>query len=118
MHWRLTLNIDKEKGSTKPDVSLVDNTKSYITIIVDHTAENTEMAYQNKIQNYTHLLNILFETEVLQETDKPTELSESVVFQGPWTIFKISELEESVSHNISSVACLKFVKLSENPCLQ
>jgi len=30
---------------------------------------------------------------VLQGTDKPTEISESAVFQGPWRIFKISEFE-------------------------
>jgi hypothetical protein len=52
VHWGLTMNTDKENRSTKPDISLVDNTKSYIIIIVVHTAENIEMAYQNKIQNY------------------------------------------------------------------
>jgi hypothetical protein len=50
---------------------------------------------------------------VLNGTDKATELSESVVFQGPWANFKVSELER-----ISSAACLKFAKLYEYPCLK
>jgi hypothetical protein len=87
------MNTDKEKRSTKHDVSLVDNTKSYTIITVVHKAENIEMLTQTKIQDYLYLINILYETEVLHTTDIPTELSESTVFQGPWKSFKISELE-------------------------
>jgi hypothetical protein len=104
VHLGLTQNTDKEKRSTKPDVSLVDNTKSYINIIVVHTAENFEMAYQNKIQNYIQLINILYERGVLHGTDKPTKLSESAVFPGPWTSFKIFELERiCLSHTTFQV---------------
>jgi hypothetical protein len=114
----ITLNTDKGKWSTKPDVSLVDNTKSYIIIIVVHTAENIEMVYKSKIQNYIHLVNILYETEVLNGTDKPQNCQKVLCSKDQGHVLKFLNLEESVPQNISSAACLKFAKLSENTCLQ
>jgi hypothetical protein len=73
------------------------------------------MEYQNKIQNYIYLINILYETEVLHGTNKPREL---LCSKDHGQVLKFLNLKESVSHNISNDVGLKFAKLSENPCLQ